>query len=48
VENPGGSGHGVAELLVDGAPIDGEEVPLPNDGKTHQVSVRLRGYGRGT
>ena len=48
VENPGGSGHGVAELLVDGEPVDGEEVALPNDGKTHQVSVRLQADGRGT
>ncbi|MGB5416973.1 MAG: glycosyl hydrolase family 65 protein, partial [Polyangiales bacterium] len=48
VENPHGSGHGLAELLVDGEPIDGEEIPLPNDGKTHEVRVRLRGYGRGT
>ncbi|MGB3051253.1 MAG: glycosyl hydrolase family 65 protein [Polyangiales bacterium] len=48
VENPQGAGHGVAELLVDGEPIDGEEIPLPNDGKTHQVSVRLRADRRGT
>ena len=48
VENPEGSGHGVSELLVDEETIDGEEVPLPNDGKTHQVSVRLRADGRRT
>jgi cellobiose phosphorylase len=48
VENPGGSGHGVAELLLDGKPIDGEEIPLPNDGKTHEVRVRLQAHRRGT
>ena len=48
VENPKGPGHGVAELLLDGEPIDGEEIPLPDDGKTHEVRVRLRGHERGT
>jgi len=45
VLNPTGSGHGVAELLVDGEPIEGETVPLPKDGKTHEVSVRLQADG---
>ena len=48
VENPQGPGHGVAELLLDGEPIDGEEIPLPRDGKTHEVRVRLRCHERGT
>jgi len=41
VENPQGVGRGVAELSVDGARIDAAEIPLPADGRTHRVAVRL-------
>jgi cyclic beta-1,2-glucan synthetase len=41
VEDPSGAGRGVAELTLDGAPLDGDQVPLPSDGKAHELRVRL-------
>jgi cyclic beta-1,2-glucan synthetase len=43
VENPGGVGRGVSELMLDGEKIAGTQtwVPLVDDGATHQVKVVL-------
>jgi cyclic beta-1,2-glucan synthetase len=44
VENPHGAGHGVAGVLLDGAPAQGNSVHLEDDGRAHAVRVTL---GRG-
>ncbi|HEX6900394.1 MAG TPA: glucoamylase family protein [Thermoanaerobaculia bacterium] len=40
-ENPDGAGHGVRELLLDGAPLAEPKLPLLDDGREHEVLVRL-------
>jgi cellobiose phosphorylase len=41
VENPEGVNCGVAEVLLDGTPLDGHLLPPIGDGKVHKVSVRM-------
>jgi cyclic beta-1,2-glucan synthetase len=41
VDNSAGSRAGVTEIRVDGSLIEGNVVPLPSDGSTRRVSVRL-------
>ncbi|MBN1953851.1 MAG: cellobiose phosphorylase [Anaerolineae bacterium] len=41
VENPGGVNRGVAQLVLDGQPLAGQDIPLSKDGQRHQVHVRL-------
>jgi cyclic beta-1,2-glucan synthetase len=40
-ENPGGASGGVESIAVDGRPLEGSVVPLADDGREHEVSVRL-------
>jgi cyclic beta-1,2-glucan synthetase len=50
VENPHGSGRGIATLTLDGAelPVDPPHVPLCDDGRSHRVRARLRAPDRMT
>ena len=41
VENPQGLEHGVSRVLLNGQPCDQGQIPLADDGGTHQVSVML-------
>jgi cyclic beta-1,2-glucan synthetase len=41
VENPDGVEHGVREVLLDGKPVTCGRVPLADDGREHQVRVRM-------
>jgi cellobiose phosphorylase len=41
VQNPGHVCKGISEITVDGKTIDGNVLPLFNDGKTHEVIVVL-------
>jgi cellobiose phosphorylase len=41
VRNPDGNGYGVKEMLVDGAAVEGNRVPLAEAGATVEVNVRL-------
>ncbi len=41
VANPMRRCRGVAQATLDGAPVDAGAIPLVNDGRTHQVHVRL-------
>ena len=46
IDNSAGAGRGVAEILVDGSPLEGDVVPFPSDGDARQVVVRLAANGR--
>jgi cyclic beta-1,2-glucan synthetase len=39
VENPHGLNRGVAEVELDGQPLQGVEIPLSDDGTAHRVRV---------
>lgn len=41
VENPLGLCRGVAEVEIDGKPLQTVEIPLVNDGETHRVRIVL-------
>jgi cellobiose phosphorylase len=41
VENPHGKEHGVKTVFVDGKEIEGNILPLFNDGKIHHVKAIL-------
>jgi cellobiose phosphorylase len=41
IENPNGVTHGVKEVLLDGKPIAGQLLPLPESGMTYQVKVTM-------
>ncbi len=41
VENPQGVERGVASVTLDGHPVDGGRVPLADDGREHEVRVKL-------
>jgi cyclic beta-1,2-glucan synthetase len=41
VENPDGVTKGVAEAWLDGVRLDGAKLPLTDDGKEHEVRVRM-------
>jgi cyclic beta-1,2-glucan synthetase len=41
VEDPDGLGHGAVRLELDGAPVAGDTLPLPSDGKHHTLVARL-------
>ena len=41
IDNPDAGTTDVAEVLVDGRRVDGDVIPLPGEGRTHRVSVRL-------
>ena len=45
VENPAGVNRGVKQIQLDGNLLDGNEIPLPNDGRQHQVDVVLGPVG---
>jgi cyclic beta-1,2-glucan synthetase len=37
VENPGRKSHGIAEVTLDGRPVDHAAIPLVEDGETHRI-----------
>lgn len=39
VRNPDGVATGIASITLDGAPVDGDTIPLHDDGATHIVAV---------
>ena len=41
VENPEGRMRGVAQVELDGRPVDPSAIPLANDGLSHRVTVRM-------
>jgi len=41
VHNPEGVSHGVREVILDGVPVPGGQVPLVDNGASHSVVVRL-------
>jgi cyclic beta-1,2-glucan synthetase len=41
VENPRGAMRGVTEISVDGAAVEGREIPLADDGREHRIAVLL-------
>jgi cyclic beta-1,2-glucan synthetase len=41
VRNPAGASGGVAEIILDGSPLEAGEIPLTDDGREHRVSVLL-------
>lgn len=41
VENPDGVCGGVASVVLDGRRLDSSRIPLEDDGRTHEVKVRL-------
>jgi cyclic beta-1,2-glucan synthetase len=43
VQNPGGSGHGIARATLDGVDVEpkGLRIPLLDDGASHRVNVVL-------
>ena len=41
VDNSSGSGKGVRQITLDGEPCPGNDIPLQDDGRQHQVAVRL-------
>ncbi len=41
IENPDGVSHGVAQITLDGKPVQGRDVPLHPDGRDHTILVRL-------
>lgn len=41
IHNPNGKQTGAIQLVVDGKPIEGNEVPIFNDGKTHSVDATI-------
>jgi cyclic beta-1,2-glucan synthetase len=41
VENPQEVERGIMEISVDGRKLDGPDIPLTDDGKTHEIRVRL-------
>jgi cyclic beta-1,2-glucan synthetase len=41
IDNAAGAEHGVAEVLADGQPCPADAIPLADDGRTHEVRVRL-------
>ena len=41
VENPSGVNQGVEEVTLDGERLQGSDIPLLNDGKEHEVHVRM-------
>ena len=41
VDNSAGMGRGVKSVELDGQPMSDGNVPLGDDGKTHNVRVRL-------
>jgi len=43
VENPDGVEHGVSSVTVDGASQDDKKIQLVDDGRTHEVRVRMGG-----
>jgi hypothetical protein len=43
VENPDGAEHGAASVTVDGASQEDKKVQLTDDGRSHEVHLRLRG-----
>jgi cyclic beta-1,2-glucan synthetase len=46
VQNPGGWSRGVAAASLDGVPVDPGEIPLLDDGRTHDLRIVL-GEGKG-
>jgi cellobiose phosphorylase len=44
VENPDGVNSGVVAIRLDGSALEDDVLPLVDDGRVHEVSVRL---GRG-
>jgi cyclic beta-1,2-glucan synthetase len=43
VENPGGVNRGVKQVTLDGEVLPGEEIPLLDDGRQHEVRVLMVG-----
>ena len=43
VENPDGVNRGVKQVVLDGAVLPGDEIPLVDDGKEHAVRVLMMG-----
>lgn len=43
ITNPDGINRGVGEVFLDGQIIEGEGVPLTDDGKTHKIKVVMAG-----
>jgi len=41
ITNPNGINKGVKKLMLDGKSIDGNKIPVLNDGKEHKVEVEL-------
>ena len=41
VQNPNGSCRGIAQVLLDGQPLEGNVIPLASEG-THQVEVTMK------
>ena len=41
VENPSGVNRGVRQVTLDGEVLPGNEIPLPDDGRQHQVQVLM-------
>jgi cyclic beta-1,2-glucan synthetase len=41
VANPERRCRGIAEAMLDGAPVDSSAIPIHNDGATHQLRIVL-------
>ena len=41
VENPGHRSRGIAEAVLDGAPVDARAIPLVDDGAVHRLQVMM-------
>jgi cellobiose phosphorylase len=39
VENPDNLNRGIRQILLDGKPLPGNQIPLVEDGQTHEVQV---------
>jgi len=41
VDNPGHASRGIAEAVLDGAPVDARSIPLVDDGAVHRLQVTM-------